>query len=256
MEFVSQEGEASSGENIFIAASDGDLARVQQLIGEGTSVNAQDESGYSPLHAAASYGHTELIEFLLSAGATVDLEDADGDTPLLCAEEPEVFELLVRHGADRLKRNKQGEGIFEKLLDDENEVMMKYVIEKVPLFKFRVPTSPPRTPSPVDANLLLVAVCVDLVVATGHGGRPRHAGEDAAEHRGTHASPVLAFCLSDVVVSSLSSLNLAFDRSGGDRACGWGDGNRGGGRGGRRRGRGGGGAGGRGTPREQARRQC
>ena len=100
------------------------------MLGEGVSVNAQDESGYSPLHAAASYGHTELIELLLSAGATVDLEDEDGDTPLLYAEEPEVFELLVQHGADRLKRNKQGEGIFEKLLDDENEAMMKYMIEK------------------------------------------------------------------------------------------------------------------------------
>jgi len=254
MEFVSQEGEAGGGENIFIAASDGDLARVQQLIGEGTSVNAQDESGYSPLHAAASYGHTELIEFLLSAGATVDLEDADGDTPLLYAEEPEVFELLVRHGADRLKRNKQGEGVFEKLLDDENEVMMKYVIEKVLLF--RAPcaaTSPlphPSIPTPcwlpcaltwwwrqgmVDDPDMLAKMLRNIEVPTP---APRLLAVSASWCRRCHYS--------------LSP----FDRSGGGRTRGWGDGNRGGGRGRGRKGRGGGGAGGRGTPREQARCQC
>ncbi len=40
---------ALEGENIWIASSDGDLARVQELVKSGVSVNAQDENGYSPM---------------------------------------------------------------------------------------------------------------------------------------------------------------------------------------------------------------
>jgi hypothetical protein len=32
-----------------VAASDGNLERVQQLIAEGVSVNAADEQGYTPM---------------------------------------------------------------------------------------------------------------------------------------------------------------------------------------------------------------
>ena len=35
--------------NIWISAGDGDLARVQEFIAGGQSVDAQDENGYSPL---------------------------------------------------------------------------------------------------------------------------------------------------------------------------------------------------------------
>lgn len=35
--------------NIWIAASDGDLSRVAELLQSGASVNAQDEFGYTPL---------------------------------------------------------------------------------------------------------------------------------------------------------------------------------------------------------------
>jgi CBS domain containing-hemolysin-like protein len=37
-------------DNIWIASSNGDIARVQQLLGQGTSVNGQDVSGYSPMY--------------------------------------------------------------------------------------------------------------------------------------------------------------------------------------------------------------
>ena len=130
MEFVAQQEGEDGLENIWIAASDGDIDRIQKLLGDGISVNSQDESGYSPLHAAASYGHIELIELLIAAGANVNIEDGDGDTPLLYCEEPEVFDLLLKHGADQLKRNKLGEGIFEKIIEDENEAMMRHLMER------------------------------------------------------------------------------------------------------------------------------
>jgi ankyrin repeat protein len=40
--------------NIFTAAGDGHLDVVQRLVAGGVGVNAQDDFGYSPLHAAVS----------------------------------------------------------------------------------------------------------------------------------------------------------------------------------------------------------
>ena len=79
-------------------------------------------------HAAVSYGHMELIKLLLAAGADVNIEDMDGDTPLLVCEDPEVFDYLLQNGADLKKVNQQGWGIFEKVIDDDNETMMKHLL--------------------------------------------------------------------------------------------------------------------------------
>jgi ankyrin repeat protein len=80
-------------------------------------------------HAAVSYGHQKLITALLAAGADINIEDVDGDTPLLVCEDPEVFELLLKNGADVKKTNNLGWGILEKVIDDDNDVMIKYLIE-------------------------------------------------------------------------------------------------------------------------------
>ncbi|KAG0315610.1 hypothetical protein BGZ97_008046 [Linnemannia gamsii] len=87
--------------NIWLAASDGDLAAVKTFINEkGISINAQDEFGYSALHAAASYGHKELITYLLENGANVNIQDPEGDSPLFVCETVDIAEMLVKAGAD------------------------------------------------------------------------------------------------------------------------------------------------------------
>ncbi len=115
-------------ENIWVSASDGDLARVSHLVEkEGIDVNAQDESGYSPIHAAASYGQHQLLAYLISKGADVHLRDADGDTPLLVCDDPECFEELLKHGADLNAQNSEGNGIADRVLEffeEENEAMI------------------------------------------------------------------------------------------------------------------------------------
>ena len=97
---------------------------------EGISVNAQDENGYSPMHAAASYGEIAIIHFLLSNGADINIRDGDGDTPLLFCETPEVFEVLVAGGADTEATNAAGKGIVDICMEDENEVMVNYFVSK------------------------------------------------------------------------------------------------------------------------------
>jgi len=41
---------AAEHQNIWIAASDGDLELVRKLLDEGVNVNAKDENGYNPLY--------------------------------------------------------------------------------------------------------------------------------------------------------------------------------------------------------------
>ncbi len=60
--------------NLWTAAGDGDLERIEQLIGQGEcGVNDQDQTGYSALHAAASYGHAVLLCWLVNQGGDVKL---------------------------------------------------------------------------------------------------------------------------------------------------------------------------------------
>ncbi|KAF9435505.1 hypothetical protein BGZ76_006164 [Entomortierella beljakovae] len=92
--------------NIWLAASDGDLNAVKSFIEEkGVSIDAQDDFGYSALHAAASYGHKDLITYLLGKGANVNIQDPDGDTPLFVCETFEIAKMLIDGGANATHTN-------------------------------------------------------------------------------------------------------------------------------------------------------
>lgn len=54
---------------------------VELLLARGAAVNAQDNQGRTPLHAAAFKGHKELAVLLVSHGADVNLKDNDKYTP-------------------------------------------------------------------------------------------------------------------------------------------------------------------------------
>ncbi|KIX94373.1 uncharacterized protein Z520_09759 [Fonsecaea multimorphosa CBS 102226] len=58
--------------------------------------SAQDEHGYSLLHAAASYNHVDLLRTLVNEfNVDVNLKDEDGETCLFVAETVEVAKCLV-----------------------------------------------------------------------------------------------------------------------------------------------------------------
>jgi hypothetical protein len=71
-----------------------------------------------------------LVELLISAGANPNIRDGDGDCPLHVCEVPEVAEYLLMNGADPSLINTAGETIFDKVVEDDNEEMIKYWTDK------------------------------------------------------------------------------------------------------------------------------
>ena len=63
------------------ASKRGDLATVQELIGEGANVNKACIAGTTPLWWASRNGHVEVVRVLLKKNAEVNNESNNGETP-------------------------------------------------------------------------------------------------------------------------------------------------------------------------------
>ncbi|KAI9568262.1 hypothetical protein HD554DRAFT_2022549 [Boletus coccyginus] len=104
----------SDDKNIWVAAADGDLERIQvrprqpgihPLIPRRSSSNATispnapDPFTYTPMHAAASYAQLHVLAYLVQQGGDVNTTDEDGDTPLYTVENTDTARWLIDHGA-------------------------------------------------------------------------------------------------------------------------------------------------------------
>jgi ankyrin repeat protein len=86
------------------AAERGDTAQVQQLLDQGTDVNAKSAGNMTALMCAAGQGRVETVELLLNKGADVNAaSDFVGWTALLEASyggHTECVKVLLAHGAN------------------------------------------------------------------------------------------------------------------------------------------------------------
>jgi hypothetical protein len=114
-------------DNIWVAASDGDMEKVQAYINaDPKNASIGDETGYTPIHAAAAYGHHELITYLLSVGADIHQRDNDGDTPLHHCDAAATAEFLLSLGASPTIANNEGRTPPQTHLSDEEEEMVDF----------------------------------------------------------------------------------------------------------------------------------
>jgi serine/threonine-protein phosphatase 6 regulatory ankyrin repeat subunit B len=74
---------------LMFAASRGDLARVEALLGEGSdaNANARDAFGQTALMYAASAGHSPVVEELIDAGADTEARNRNNKSGSELAEE-------------------------------------------------------------------------------------------------------------------------------------------------------------------------
>ena len=90
------------GENpLFEAVWRGDARAVATLIGQGTDVQAPDDTGATPLMNAALYAGPDVLTELIDHGARVNAGNKYGATPLMwAAAHTANVALLVKRGAD------------------------------------------------------------------------------------------------------------------------------------------------------------
>jgi ankyrin repeat protein/L-ascorbate metabolism protein UlaG (beta-lactamase superfamily) len=88
---------------LHLAAVQGKLNKVKQLLAQGASINAKDREGYTALHRAVMMGKKEAAKFLIDAGAAVNTALPGGYTPLHEAAyggHKDIVEKLIAAGAD------------------------------------------------------------------------------------------------------------------------------------------------------------
>lgn len=84
------------------AAKNGDIVKVQVLIGRGADVNTTVKYGWTPLLWAVVNGHTEIVKLLIESGADVNHKNELDWTALEYAKlnnHTEIVKLLKQHGA-------------------------------------------------------------------------------------------------------------------------------------------------------------
>ena len=89
---------------------------VKTLLFAGASVDAKDDTDWTPLHEAARWGCSDVVRILLKAGASVDAKDWNGRTLLHMAAwygHADITKILLEAGAKADVRD----GVHETPLD-------------------------------------------------------------------------------------------------------------------------------------------
>lgn len=93
-----------SSNDLWQAASNGDLEVINILHKAGNSLDEKDASGWTPLFWGVAVDGQKAVKLLLDKGAKVNLTNNDGQTPLdwaIQTKKNEMAELLKKHGAKR-----------------------------------------------------------------------------------------------------------------------------------------------------------
>lgn len=98
------------GHQLFIAAADGDYAKVKSLLNKGVPPDIECKSG-TPLGIAICRGYKNICELLIAKSSNVNNKDAIESTPLMLAiscRNRDISELLLEHNADINEKNCMG----------------------------------------------------------------------------------------------------------------------------------------------------
>lgn len=86
---AARKAESEGLSDLMIAAAEGDIHRVTDLLNYGADPNQQSQIGSTALMYAVKNGHADIVKALLNSGARIDAKTAKGST---------VLDLAIQHG--------------------------------------------------------------------------------------------------------------------------------------------------------------
>jgi ankyrin repeat protein len=89
--------------SLLAACTQGDAAKVQELLSQGADINTTDSEARTPLINAVEKGKLDVVKLLLEKNALINVKTKSGGTPLILAAGnnfPEIVKLLMDKSID------------------------------------------------------------------------------------------------------------------------------------------------------------
>ncbi|XP_059060456.1 ankyrin repeat domain-containing protein 39 [Achroia grisella] len=120
---------------LWYAAFYGDIDRVKYLIEKAKNiketVNAVDNSGYTPLHYAARTGHIDICKILLQNNANINSQTRSGmATPLhkaAAAGKTDMVKFLIQSGASVEMQDVDGQTALHKAIENNKTDLVDFL---------------------------------------------------------------------------------------------------------------------------------
>ncbi len=81
--------------DFIVAAKDGDIARVENMLSSGVNVNVKNSRGDTALIVASSEGHADIVELLISKKVDINAKNRNGQTAFMIASDNGHYEVVI-----------------------------------------------------------------------------------------------------------------------------------------------------------------
>lgn len=108
---------------LHVAAQEGSLSAIQQLLDYGAAINALNNDNETPLHLAAYRNIFDTVKILLERGANTDIKNKFNQTPSALAYN--LNQRAMAEYIDSFGQAKKDQGQLDSLIHDNSDILNK-----------------------------------------------------------------------------------------------------------------------------------
>uniref|UniRef100_A0A671KAS6 Ankyrin-2-like n=1 Tax=Sinocyclocheilus anshuiensis TaxID=1608454 RepID=A0A671KAS6_9TELE len=127
---------------LHLAAKEGHVDMVQELLGRGSSVDSATKKGNTALHIASLAGQGEVVKILVKRGADINAQSQNGFTPLYMASQEnhlDVVRYLLENGGNQSTATEDGFTPLAIALQQGHNQVVSILLENDTKGKVRLP---------------------------------------------------------------------------------------------------------------------